>query len=78
MCNAMNMSIMYHTCTCIRVPMSCLFHFTGTFPIDTTKTRLQIQGQTIDTRLTELKYRGMTHALSRILREEGPNGLYSG
>ncbi|ESO92887.1 hypothetical protein LOTGIDRAFT_162365 [Lottia gigantea] len=50
----------------------------GTFPIDTTKTRLQIQGQVIDTRLTELKYRGMTHALFRIFKEEGFYSLYSG
>lgn len=50
----------------------------GTFPIDTTKTRLQIQGQKIDARYTELKYRGMSHAFFRILREEGALALYSG
>lgn len=50
----------------------------GTFPIDTTKTRLQIQGQVIDARLTQLKYRGMLHALYRIFREEGLQALYSG
>lgn len=50
----------------------------GTFPIDTTKTRLQIQGQTIDRSLTELKYRGMSHAFFRIIREEGLQSLYSG
>ncbi|XP_070173453.1 kidney mitochondrial carrier protein 1-like [Littorina saxatilis] len=50
----------------------------GTFPIDTTKTRLQIQGQKIDARFTDLKYRGMSHAFFRILREEGAVALYSG
>ncbi len=50
----------------------------GTFPIDTTKTRLQVQGQKIDVRLTELKYRGMLHAALRISKEEGVCALYSG
>ncbi|CAG5115487.1 unnamed protein product [Candidula unifasciata] len=50
----------------------------GTFPIDTTKTRLQIQGQVIDARLRDLKYRGMLHAFLRIFREEGAHALYSG
>lgn len=50
----------------------------GTFPIDTTKTRLQVQGQKIDVRLKEIKYRGMTHALKRIYIEEGIRALYSG
>ncbi|XP_022338343.2 kidney mitochondrial carrier protein 1 [Crassostrea virginica] len=50
----------------------------GTFPIDTTKTRLQVQGQTIDVRLKEIKYRGMVHALKRIYAEEGVRALYSG
>ncbi|XP_060567101.1 kidney mitochondrial carrier protein 1-like isoform X1 [Ruditapes philippinarum] len=50
----------------------------GTFPIDTTKIRLQVQGQTIDARLTQLKYNGMIHAFYRIFREEGITALYSG
>ncbi|XP_029648341.1 kidney mitochondrial carrier protein 1 isoform X1 [Octopus sinensis] len=50
----------------------------GTFPIDTTKTRLQVQGQVIDSRLTECKYRGMFHAFVRIFREEGLLAFYSG
>jgi len=50
----------------------------GTFPIDTTKTRLQIQGQHIDAVHKELKYRGMSHAAIRICREEGICALYSG
>lgn len=50
----------------------------GTFPIDTTKTRLQVQGQVIDSSLKELKYRGMFHALFRISKEEGVRALYNG
>ena len=52
--------------------------FSGTFPIDTTKTRLQIQGQKLDGRFTVVRYNGMFHALSRITREEGVRALYSG
>ncbi|KTG33078.1 hypothetical protein cypCar_00004041 [Cyprinus carpio] len=47
----------------------------GTFPIDLTKTRLQVQGQT---HCMEVRYRGMFHALLRIGREEGIRALYSG
>lgn len=50
----------------------------GTFPIDTTKTRLQIQGQKIDQTFSQLRYRGMTDAFVKISREEGPRALYSG
>ncbi|KAK2155694.1 hypothetical protein LSH36_233g03015 [Paralvinella palmiformis] len=50
----------------------------GTFPVDTSKTRLQLQGQHIDAKFTELRYRGMIHALSRIFQEEGIKALYSG
>lgn len=48
---------------------------TGTFPIDLTKTRLQVQGQS---QYTEVRYRGMFHALFRIGKEEGIRALYSG
>ncbi|KAG8256583.1 hypothetical protein J6590_065295 [Homalodisca vitripennis] len=50
----------------------------GTFPIDTTKTRLQIQGQKIDGQHVRLKYRGMTDAFLQIARQEGFRALYSG
>jgi len=50
----------------------------ATFPIDTTKTRLQIQGQVISKSLSELKYRGMLHAMYRITKEEGFRCLYNG
>ncbi|KAK1882256.1 Brain mitochondrial carrier protein 1 [Dissostichus eleginoides] len=47
----------------------------GTFPIDLTKTRLQVQGQS---QYTEIRYRGMFHALFKIGKEEGLKALYSG
>ncbi|KAI1241856.1 hypothetical protein IHE44_0005358 [Lamprotornis superbus] len=50
----------------------------GTFPIDLTKTRLQVQGQVNDAKYKEIRYRGMLHALVRICREEGLKALYSG
>lgn len=53
-------------------------YISGTFPIDTTKTRLQIQGQKLDGRFSVVRYNGMFHALSRITREEGVRALYSG
>lgn len=50
----------------------------GTFPMDTTKTRLQVQGQKVDLVCRDTKYRSMTHALLRISREEGVQALYKG
>lgn len=52
-----------------------LYFQSGTFPIDLTKTRLQVQGQS---QYTEVRYRGMFHALFRIGKEEGVRALYSG
>lgn len=49
-----------------------------TFPLDLTKTRLQIQGQVIESQHMQIRYRGVAHALGRILREEGFLALYSG
>uniref|UniRef100_A0AC11B524 Solute carrier family 25 member 30 n=1 Tax=Ovis aries TaxID=9940 RepID=A0AC11B524_SHEEP len=54
------------------------FFLLSTFPIDLTKTRLQIQGQKNDANFKEIRYRGMLHALVRIGREEGLKALYSG
>lgn len=51
------------------------FQPSGTFPIDLTKTRLQVQGQS---QYTEVRYKGMFHALFRIGKEEGTRALYSG
>ncbi|XP_014470750.1 PREDICTED: kidney mitochondrial carrier protein 1 [Dinoponera quadriceps] len=50
----------------------------GTFPLDTTKTRLQVQGQKYDQKLAHLRYSGMTDALLQISKQEGLKGLYSG
>ncbi|XP_063677100.1 kidney mitochondrial carrier protein 1-like [Bolinopsis microptera] len=49
-----------------------------TFPIDMSKTRLQIQGQVADARLTTLKYRGMFHTLVTVGRTEGVMSLFTG
>eukprot|EP00116_Pleurobrachia_bachei_P010162 sb/3470424/ len=49
-----------------------------TFPIDMSKTRLQIQGQVADARHTSLKYRGMFHTIGSVARTEGPGSLFRG
>ena len=49
-----------------------------TYPIDTSKTRLQVQGQVADRRFSTLKYRGMFHTLITVAREEGVFALFSG
>jgi len=53
-----------------------------TFPIDTSKTRLQIQGQVSEGASSAIHrrahYRGMFHALTTIAREEGVRALYFG
>lgn len=58
--------------------LDCLMFISGTFPIDTTKTRLQIQGQKIDQQFTKLRYSGMTDAFVKISKQEGVAALYSG
>lgn len=50
----------------------------GTFPIDTTKTRLQIQGQKLDKNYAKLKYSGMVDCFLKIAKQEGFASLYSG
>ena len=55
----------------------CNFYL-GTFPVDTTKTRLQIQGQKVDKRYTKLKYQGMIDCIVKIVRYEGIPALYAG
>lgn len=56
---------------------SCVAEF-GTFPIDTTKTRLQIQGQKLDKNHATLKYNGMVDCGIKIFKQEGVPALYSG
>ncbi|CAG9567618.1 unnamed protein product [Danaus chrysippus] len=50
----------------------------GTFPIDTTKTRLQIQGQKTDPRHVELRYTGMVDCFVKTSQQEGVKALYCG
>ncbi|XP_030748086.1 mitochondrial uncoupling protein Bmcp isoform X2 [Sitophilus oryzae] len=50
----------------------------GTFPIDTTKTRLQIQGQKLDLNHAQLKYNGMIDCFFKIVKQESFLALYSG
>lgn len=50
----------------------------GTFPIDTSKTRLQIQGQKFDAKYSKMKYRGMIDCIVKIAKEEGVRALYAG
>lgn len=49
-----------------------------TYPIDTAKTRLQLQGQDTEKRWVDIKYRGMTNCLQTIMREEGSRAVYQG
>ena len=59
--------------------MSELFPiFAVTFPIDTSKTRLQLQGQVIDASQKTIRYRGMLHTFFKVSKEEGVRALYSG
>lgn len=45
-----------------------------TYPIDTSKTRLQLSGELGGRE----SYKGMTHAISKVYATEGPSGLYKG
>ncbi|CAH0556453.1 unnamed protein product [Brassicogethes aeneus] len=56
---------------------SCVAEF-GTFPIDVTKTRLQVQGQILDKQHAKLKYNGMIDCFLKIAKQEGFASLYSG
>jgi len=56
---------------------SCIAEL-STFPIDTIKTRLQLQGQTLDSQFKQIKYRGMIDAFYQIYKQEGFLSLYSG
>ncbi|XP_040568698.1 kidney mitochondrial carrier protein 1-like [Lepeophtheirus salmonis] len=49
-----------------------------TFPIDTAKTRLQLQGQRMEAKYAKAKYRGMIHCWQTLIREEGASMLYRG
>ena len=52
-----------------------------TFPIDLVKTRLQVQGQTLNSlsqQAPKLKYTGMVNCFSMVVKEEGLKALYTG
>ena len=68
-----NLSVLFVSLWCV-----CWLPPAGSFPIDTTKTRLQIQGQKLDARFSDVKYKGMFHAFKLITKEEGFLALYSG
>ena len=55
-----------------------MFAETITFPVDTAKTRLQLQGQDCDKRWGRQKYRGMLNCLVTLVREEGVASVYQG
>ena len=69
------MHIIFDATTCILYSLPI---HAGTFPVDTTKTRLQVQGQVADKACRGVKYRGMSHALLKIYSEEGLQALYRG
>ncbi|XP_078259118.1 dicarboxylate carrier UCP2-like [Rhinoraja longicauda] len=48
-----------------------------TFPLDTTKVRLQIQGESAN-RVNALKYRGVLGTIATIVKTEGVRSLYNG
>lgn len=52
------------------------FAETCTFPLDTLKTRLQVQGQ--KSTGGELKYRGLLHGFFTIIKHDGLGGFYHG
>lgn len=50
-----------------------------TFPLDTAKVRLQIQGESKSAAdMTNLKYRGVFGTMATMVKNEGPRSLYSG
>jgi len=49
-----------------------------TFPVDTAKTRLQLQGQKRDRKWEKVRYRGTLHCIASIMKEEGVTSVYKG
>lgn len=62
----------------LRIFKKFVFYVSGTFPLDLTKTRLQVQGQQFEANFKSVKYRGMLHAMRVIASEEGFGALYFG
>ncbi|XP_042254416.1 mitochondrial brown fat uncoupling protein 1 [Thunnus albacares] len=49
-----------------------------TFPLDTAKVRLQIQGEKAMEATKNIRYRGVFGTISTMIRTEGPRSLYNG
>nr|XP_057920466.1 mitochondrial brown fat uncoupling protein 1 [Doryrhamphus excisus]XP_057920476.1 mitochondrial brown fat uncoupling protein 1 [Doryrhamphus excisus] len=49
-----------------------------TFPLDTAKVRLQIQGEKAVEAAKNIRYRGVFGTISTMIRTEGPRALYNG
>lgn len=49
-----------------------------TFPLDTAKVRLQIQGEASAGKESAVRYRGVFGTITTMVRTEGPRSLYSG
>ncbi|XP_071378636.1 mitochondrial brown fat uncoupling protein 1 isoform X3 [Centroberyx affinis] len=49
-----------------------------TFPLDTAKVRLQIQGEKAVEATKNIRYRGVFGTISTMIRTEGPRSLYNG
>ncbi|XP_029996328.1 mitochondrial brown fat uncoupling protein 1 [Sphaeramia orbicularis] len=49
-----------------------------TFPLDTAKVRLQIQGEKAVEAAKNIRYRGVFGTISTMIRTEGPKSLYNG
>ncbi|KAM3864801.1 mitochondrial brown fat uncoupling protein 1 [Diretmus argenteus] len=49
-----------------------------TFPLDTAKVRLQIQGEKTVEAAKDIRYRGVFGTISTMIRTEGPKSLYNG
>jgi hypothetical protein len=58
--------------------VSSAFANTITYPLDIAKTRLQVQTHSHDLKDEEKLYKGTIDCLTRMIKEEGLDGLYSG
>ena len=60
------------------IGLSAMLAESCTYPIDTAKTRLQLQGQHLEKRWQLIRYKGMTNCLVTIVKEEGVKAMYQG
>jgi len=58
--------------------LSAVFAEFVSYPLDSCKIRLQVQGQITDDALTAIKYRGTLHTLRSVTFEEGFASLFNG